>query len=139
MTPEIVVSRHSFAEQVPLSCVLGVSGQRDPLAGHGGGGSLAAKAKRGCSDNGVVCCRGAASGKRAGGQGGHASCLKGGAAAFDDTGQPRGSSAAEVSPVLDAWSRLTLRAQVFHLEGVCLLYTSPSPRDQRGSRMPSSA
>ena len=23
--------------------------------------------------------------------------------------------------------------------GVCLLYTSPSPRDQRGSRMPSSA
>ena len=25
------------------------------------------------------------------------------------------------------------------LAGVCLLYTSPSPRDQRGSRMPSSA
>ena len=25
------------------------------------------------------------------------------------------------------------------LESVCLLYTSPSPRDQRGSRMPSSA
>ena len=25
------------------------------------------------------------------------------------------------------------------LHGVCLLYTSPSPRDQRGSRMPSSA
>ena len=24
-------------------------------------------------------------------------------------------------------------------ESVCLLYTSPSPRDQRGSRMPSSA
>ena len=24
-------------------------------------------------------------------------------------------------------------------EGPCLLYTSPSPRDQRGSRMPSSA
>ena len=24
-------------------------------------------------------------------------------------------------------------------EGSCLLYTSPSPRDQRGSRMPSSA
>ena len=23
--------------------------------------------------------------------------------------------------------------------GACLLYTSPSPRDQRGSRMPSSA
>eukprot|EP00829_Urostomides_striatus_P018318 TRINITY_DN6591_c0_g1_i1.p2 TRINITY_DN6591_c0_g1~~TRINITY_DN6591_c0_g1_i1.p2 ORF type:complete len:188 (-),score=82.33 TRINITY_DN6591_c0_g1_i1:10-573(-) len=26
-----------------------------------------------------------------------------------------------------------------HQHGVCLLYTSPSPRDQRGSRMPSSA
>ena len=26
-----------------------------------------------------------------------------------------------------------------HHEAVCLLYTSPSPRDQRGSRMPSSA
>ena len=25
------------------------------------------------------------------------------------------------------------------VEDVCLLYTSPSPRDQRGSRMPSSA
>ena len=25
------------------------------------------------------------------------------------------------------------------LDGICLLYTSPSPRDQRGSRMPSSA
>ena len=25
------------------------------------------------------------------------------------------------------------------LFGICLLYTSPSPRDQRGSRMPSSA
>ena len=25
------------------------------------------------------------------------------------------------------------------LNGICLLYTSPSPRDQRGSRMPSSA
>ena len=24
-------------------------------------------------------------------------------------------------------------------DGICLLYTSPSPRDQRGSRMPSSA
>ena len=26
-----------------------------------------------------------------------------------------------------------------HLSILCLLYTSPSPRDQRGSRMPSSA
>ena len=27
----------------------------------------------------------------------------------------------------------------YDLASVCLLYTSPSPRDQRGSRMPSSA
>ena len=35
-------------------------------------------------------------------------------------------------------------AQIADIEGyshfkICLLYTSPSPRDQRGSRMPSSA
>ena len=29
--------------------------------------------------------------------------------------------------------------EFFGLLGPCLLYTSPSPRDQRGSRMPSSA
>ena len=28
---------------------------------------------------------------------------------------------------------------MMHGQGTCLLYTSPSPRDQRGSRMPSSA
>ena len=28
---------------------------------------------------------------------------------------------------------------IVHMAGACLLYTSPSPRDQRGSRMPSSA
>ena len=27
----------------------------------------------------------------------------------------------------------------YTVDDVCLLYTSPSPRDQRGSRMPSSA
>ena len=32
-------------------------------------------------------------------------------------------------------AELILLALIFH----CLLYTSPSPRDQRGSRMPSSA
>ena len=30
-------------------------------------------------------------------------------------------------------------AQAGGVYGICLLYTSPSPRDQRGSRMPSSA
>ena len=29
--------------------------------------------------------------------------------------------------------------KVFYKTTPCLLYTSPSPRDQRGSRMPSSA
>ena len=32
-----------------------------------------------------------------------------------------------------------LAAQGVVLDSVCLLYTSPSPRDQRGARMPSSA
>ena len=34
---------------------------------------------------------------------------------------------------------LTQRWEPFAFSGDCLLYTSPSPRDQRGSRMPSSA
>ena len=29
--------------------------------------------------------------------------------------------------------------QINHIENICLLYTSPSPRDPIGSRMPSSA
>ena len=33
----------------------------------------------------------------------------------------------------------TTPAQAQAQEDLCLLYTSPSPRDQRGSRMPSSA
>ena len=32
-----------------------------------------------------------------------------------------------------------LTCQMFGADELCLLYTSPSPRDQRGSRMPSSA
>ena len=35
-------------------------------------------------------------------------------------------------------SRYSTKCNVLMLKG-CLLYTSPSPRDQRGSRMPSSA
>ena len=31
------------------------------------------------------------------------------------------------------------RVKTFDIDATCLLYTSPSPRDQRGSRMPSSA
>ena len=37
------------------------------------------------------------------------------------------------APFQKAWLELD------HLSKTCLLYTSPSPRDQRGSRMPSSA
>ena len=38
------------------------------------------------------------------------------------------------SPDVDTWS-----ADRWVKDWACLLYTSPSPRDQRGSRMPSSA
>ena len=42
-----------------------------------------------------------------------------------------------------ALRQLTLGAATLQMESddlsICLLYTSPSPRDQRGSRMPSSA
>ena len=34
-----------------------------------------------------------------------------------------------------SWGRINVGDE----DGACLLYTSPSPRDQRGSRMPSSA
>ena len=37
------------------------------------------------------------------------------------------------------WNKEKLSDLVFWLSMGCLLYTSPSPRDQRGSRMPSSA
>ena len=40
----------------------------------------------------------------------------------------------------EAWRRVTIRTADRRLrQRHCLLYTSPSPRDQRGSRMPSSA
>ena len=35
--------------------------------------------------------------------------------------------------------KATLLPRMRPLADICLLYTSPSPRDQRGSRMPSSA
>ena len=38
--------------------------------------------------------------------------------------------------ITECWSK---RHATFMIMGDCLLYTSPSPRDQRGSRMPSSA
>ena len=41
--------------------------------------------------------------------------------------------------VVSASLRDELEADTIRVTNVCLLYTSPSPRDQRGSRMPSSA
>ena len=38
-----------------------------------------------------------------------------------------------------AAERPTNAVELQALSSICLLYTSPSPRDQRGSRMPSSA
>ena len=42
-------------------------------------------------------------------------------------------------PTLDYLDSLNLSAPLIERGLICLLYTSPSPRDQRGSRMPSSA
>ena len=41
--------------------------------------------------------------------------------------------------IVAAYSRLVTIETAEEAVGTCLLYTSPSPRDQRGSRMPSSA
>ena len=41
--------------------------------------------------------------------------------------------------LFSTWYDLMVAEDMFHEDLVCLLYTSPSPRDQRGSRMPSSA
>ena len=45
---------------------------------------------------------------------------------------------ASVTPALNASSKIAV-ARLDQGRMICLLYTSPSPRDQRGSRMPSSA
>ena len=47
----------------------------------------------------------------------------------------------EARKITDKLSKVPGFAQIENilLEKICLLYTSPSPRDQRGSRMPSSA
>ena len=44
------------------------------------------------------------------------------------------------APELDKWLSAVGWETLLNRKGTtCLLYTSPSPRDQRGSRMPSSA
>ena len=44
----------------------------------------------------------------------------------------------ELYAYLDKYN-IELEEDFIAMIGTCLLYTSPSPRDQRGSRMPSSA
>ena len=50
-----------------------------------------------------------------------------------DLGDSSGNNAPDFTGIDNFFS------QLFEIYNVCLLYTSPSPRDQRGSRMPSSA
>ena len=45
----------------------------------------------------------------------------------------------QVTPWPDIQSEAILAAYIFSMIAICLLYTSPSPRDKRQSRMPSSA
>ena len=47
--------------------------------------------------------------------------------------------ASDVSSAREAIAYLPEAATLYGHLNACLLYTSPSPRDQRGSRMPSSA
>ena len=41
--------------------------------------------------------------------------------------------------LLREYAKSDRKVELQHRDRTCLLYTSPSPRDQRGSRMPSSA
>ena len=50
-----------------------------------------------------------------------------------------GSVGGEVSDFTESAARKAQLKVLRKMVKVCLLYTSPSPRDQRGSRMPSSA
>ena len=57
-----------------------------------------------------------------------------------------GLGASQVPALLEEDTQIEVRIRILRVRGdgsveggLCLLYTSPSPRDQRGSRMPSSA
>ena len=63
-------------------------------------------------------------------------------ATSEETSDARSAAAAELASGVEAAGvasimSMALPAKV--MASFCLLYTSPSPRDQRGSRMPSSA
>ena len=59
------------------------------------------------------------------------------------TGAPGVGKSCLLDGLLRSWSTAGLRVALLAVDPSsprsCLLYTSPSPRDQRGSRMPSSA
>ena len=63
-----------------------------------------------------------------------------GQTAVDGEGNPQhpGDMRGQIGLALDNLEAV-LAAADMDLTNICLLYTSPSPRDQRGSRMPSSA
>ena len=52
--------------------------------------------------------------------------------------QAKLASKAKLDAIVCSAQEVKIIKKVFQKE-ICLLYTSPSPRDQRGSRMPSSA
>ena len=57
----------------------------------------------------------------------------------DLAGQVRYDKVIQPKEVTDRQGNITVKAQRLGRLWVCLLYTSPSPRDKRQSRMPSSA
>ena len=70
----------------------------------------------------------------------------------DGTADPRRDPGLEMEDVVELYrsmrrarivsarlESLSESGEIGFLPSICLLYTSPSPRDQRGSRMPSSA
>ena len=61
------------------------------------------------------------------------------AIAQEDTPLEDTDEKAELEAELDELLRVEATANTPTTAVACLLYTSPSPRDQRGSRMPSSA
>ncbi len=115
-------------EQIPLSCVVGVSGQwREVAAGGGrsssttlvggGGGGLNQGMGKGCRGGGEdfkSCGSTGAGGRGAAGGGGGG----GGGDVACGSSLARAAAAADPAAAHDMWSRLTLRIEVFHREEV---------------------
>ena len=66
--------------------------------------------------------------------------LSGAPAALAESSAEKAPEAATTNPVVKIKTSMgEITAELDAKNAPCLLYTSPSPRDQRGSRMPSSA